>query len=174
VTDFAAIAATVRATDPHCGPVRVVAVDGGAASGKTTFAAALAHELGGVPVLHCDDLLNGWGDQFSFRPRLVTMLARLARGEIARYRHYDWVLAAFGTVETELAPEGDLIVEGVGAISACATYASLRIHLDVGRAERVRRWVERDGAMQPEWQRWLNAEDDFFAAHPPRADLVVG
>jgi uridine kinase len=174
VTDFVAIAASVRAASPRCGPVRVVALDGGAAAGKTTFTQTLMAELDAPQVVHCDDLLDGWADQFSYRPRLVSLLARLARGEIGRYRRYDWEIGAFGTDEVEIQPHGDLVVEGVGAISACATYASFRIYLDLPRAERERRWIERDGSpLQPEWKRWLDAEDDFFAHHPPVADLVI-
>jgi uridine kinase len=174
VTDFAAIAASVRATSPRCGAVRVVAVDGGAASGKTTFAETLMGQLDASQVLHCDDLLDGWTDQFTFRPRLVSLLARLARGEIGRYRRYDWHLGGFGTEEVEIQPHGDLVVEGVGAISACATYASFRIYLDIPRAERERRWIERDGSpLQPEWKRWLDAEDNFFDRHPPVADVTI-
>ena len=60
VIAYADLAARVRAVPPRLGPVRLVAVDGGAGSGKTSFAARLAAALDGVPVLHTDDFLDGW------------------------------------------------------------------------------------------------------------------
>lgn len=45
--DLAALAARLRGLPPSCGPVRLVAVDGHAGSGKSTFAGRLAAALGG-------------------------------------------------------------------------------------------------------------------------------
>ena len=68
------------AAPPRLGPVRLVAVDGFAGSGKTTFAGRLAEALG-AQVLHTDDLLEGWVDTVSFWPRLEEwVLAPLRAG----------------------------------------------------------------------------------------------
>jgi uridine kinase len=175
--DFDALGARVAALAPTCGALRIVAVDGGAASGKSTFAlalaAALGRALGGVQILHCDDLLDGWGDQFTFWPRLQAVFEMVRQGEVGSYRRYDWTQQAFND-QVRVQPSGVLIVEGVGAIAACAELAGLRIWLDVPRCDRERRWIARDGApLQPEWMAWLDAEDQFFAAHPPVADVII-
>jgi hypothetical protein len=54
------------AAPPSAGDVRVLAVDGPAGSGKkTTAARRLARDLGDAPLVHLDDLLEGWGPTWS-------------------------------------------------------------------------------------------------------------
>src|SRR6478735_90882 len=92
-----AVAAAALAAPARLGPVRLVAVDGPAGSGKTTFAERLAGELG-APVVHLDDLLEGWTDLRSMWPRLEKwVLAPLRRGDDAAYRTYDWHAGEFRT-----------------------------------------------------------------------------
>ena len=171
--DLSALTARIHATPPACGDVRVVAVDGGAASGKTTFATALALAFDAAQVLHCDDLIDGWVGQFAFWPRLQAGLGSLAHGHIAHYSRYDWTAGEFRD-EITVVPRGVLIVEGVSAIAATAPWACMTVYLDVAREVRERRWADREGsALQPLWLAWLDAEDRFFAGHPPRADLIV-
>lgn len=171
--DVDAVAAAVRLRPPACGTVRVVAIDGGAASGKSTLAELLGVTLQ-APVLHVDDMLDGWSGQFTYGPRLREhVLTPLAAGDPGTYRRYSWLRGRFvRTVPVPVTPI--LIIEGVGAISACRDAACYRIFLDVPRPERERRWAARDGSpLRPQWLSWLDAEEPFFAAHPPRADLVV-
>jgi len=165
--ELAALIAEIHATPPRCGTVRVVAIDGGAASGKSTLADEIADSLIDVATVHCDDLLDGWSDQFGFWLRLrEQVLHRFADGRPARYRRYEWIAREFGEV-VEVGVPGFLIVEGVSAIAACAEYASVRILLDVPRAERERRWELRDGELPPQAKRWLDNEDHFFTNWEP-------
>jgi uridine kinase len=151
----------------------VVAVDGGAGAGKTTLAALLHAEVADSAVLHTDDLLAGWDDQFTFWPRLHAALDTIAAGRPARWPGYDWEAHRHeGEIVVPVRPV--LIVEGVSAIAACGARASLRVFCDLPRAQRERRWAQRDGrAIQEQWRRWLDAEDVFFACHPPAADVIV-
>jgi uridine kinase len=170
------VAGLVRAithAKARCGDVRVVAIDGGAASGKSSLAAQLADRLDEAAVLHTDDLLDGWTDQFTFWSRLrAEVFAPLAAGQAARYRRYDWIARQFRDwVEVPIVKT--LVVEGVSSIEACADYLALAIMLEVDRAERERRWIDRDGALQPEWTAWLDNEERYFAAHPPSPDVLV-
>ncbi|HTZ45241.1 MAG TPA: hypothetical protein VMB79_15385 [Jatrophihabitans sp.] len=163
----------VEGTAPRCGAVRVIAVDGGAASGKTTLAGRLAAALPDCAVVHLDDLLDGWAGQFGYRDRLhAELLAPLADGRAGSYLRYDWAAGRFGD-RVAVAPPRHLVVEGVSAIWGCAPYWSAAAHLAVGRAERERRWAERDGPPQPEWRAWLDAEDRFFAEHPVPAGATI-
>ena len=43
----------------------IIAIDGVAGSGKTTLATKLSEELSNAPVVHMDDLYNGWSNPFS-------------------------------------------------------------------------------------------------------------
>ena len=88
VERFADLAAEIGRRPARLGPVRFVAVDGPSGAGKTTFAGRLAGALiragRRVEVVHTDDLLDGWEDQFTFWPRLACgVLEPLARGEVA-------------------------------------------------------------------------------------------
>jgi uridine kinase len=170
---LAALAELVEAAEPRCGQVRVVAVDGGAAAGKSSLAAALAGRLSGSAVLSTDALLDGWDGQFSFWARLRDdVLAPLAAGRPGSYRRYDWHAGRFAEAVAVPVPR-ILLVEGVSAITACAGRVSTAIFLDVTRAERERRWIERDGPLQAAWRTWLDNEDRYFSEHPPPPDAVL-
>ena len=165
--------AAIRHAPPRCGTVRVIAVDGGAAAGKSSLATRLAPLLAEAAVLHLDDLLDGWAGQFDYRDRLhAEVLRPLASGQPGSYRRYDWLAGRFAERVSVPAPH-HLIVEGVSALWGCAPFWSVGVFLDVPRAERERRWAERDGPPQPEWRAWLDAEDRFFAEHPVPATALV-
>lgn len=166
-----ALAAWLVAVPPSCGPVRLVGVDGHAGSGKTTFAARLAEELGGAPVLHLDDMAThdaffGWYGRLAEQ-----VLDPLSRGRSARYRAYDWVRREFPAgpeAATVLPPAPVVLLEGVGA-----GRRTLRPHLaclawmDVAPAEAWRRGRRRDGPGLAEfWTAWTRAEHTHFAEDP--------
>jgi hypothetical protein len=167
------LAELIDGAEPRCGQVRVVAVDGGAAAGKSSLAEALAGLLDGAAVLSTDAMLDGWAGQFSFWPRLrADVLAPLAAGRPGSYRRYDW--HAMRLAETVAVPVPRvLVVEGVSAITACAGRDSVAIFLDVPREVRRRRWIERDGPLQQSWLDWLDNEDRYFGEHPVPAGTVL-
>ena len=99
---FAELAGHIQSRPARLGTVRLVAVDGPSGAGKTTFAERLAAALREgdtrVAVVHTDDLLDGWADQFTFWPRLESGVLRpLARGVEGRHPVYDWARGSFGT-----------------------------------------------------------------------------
>jgi hypothetical protein len=166
--------ARIESAPARCATVTVVAIDGGAAAGKSSLATALAGLLPGSAVLSTDDLLDGWAGQFSFWNRLrQDVLAPLSQGRPAAYRRYDWVAGQFAEL-VQLPVPRVLLVEGVSAIAATGNYCSVAVFLRVERAIRERRWVERDGPLRTSWQQWLDNEDRFFAANPlPAGTLVI-
>jgi energy-coupling factor transporter ATP-binding protein EcfA2 len=167
------IASELAHCPARCGKTKVLAVDGGAGAGKSTLAALLGAAIADSTVLRTDSFLEGWHDQFTFWPRMRAVLADIAAGRPGRYDSFDSVLEA-PAGPADVPVTGVLIVEGVSSIAACAGRISLSVFCDLPRAERERRWAQRDGMpVQPLWRRWLDAEDEFFAAHPPDADIVV-
>lgn len=168
------------ATSPRLGPVRLVAVDGPAGSGKTTFAEAVARGLVGrgtdVAVLHLDDLYDGWtGLEGTLWPRLAAqVLEPLRRGRPGRYQRYDWHAAGFdGWVDLPV-PQV-LVLEGCGAARRAADpLVVLRVWVEAPPEVRLARGLARDGeAMRPHWERWMRDEAAHFARErtADRADV---
>lgn len=157
------------------GPGRLICVDGPAGSGKTTLATALA-EMTQAPVIHMDDLYDGWDGLTAGIAQLETILLPLVEGAPGSYRRYDWHQGAYA--ETVMVPPCPLLViEGVG--SGAAAYDSFRTALawvDAPVELRRSRGIERDGdTFAPHWDAWAAAEAEHFAESltAARADVVV-
>ncbi len=193
VQTFADLAALVRSRPPRLGPVRLVAVDGPSGAGKTRFAARLAAALEAAPrgaavvqaapldaservsVVHTDDLLDGWDDQFSFWERLEEqVLAPLRAARPARYQRYLWHRRSFGGAPVTVSPTGVVIVEGVSAARAVIRpELTLSVFVSAPAALRWRRAMERHVespgaeaadrvALRAYLERWRAAEDRHF------------
>jgi len=160
---------------PTLGTGRLIGVDGPAGSGKTTLAAALA-ERSGAPVVHMDDLYEGWDGLPRVDARLEALLRPLAEDRPGSYRRYDWHLGGFA--ETVEVPPSDLLVlEGCGSGSrVVADLVTVLVWVEAPYDVRMRRGIERDGdAFAPYWHAWADAERDHFTAHGTRdrADLLL-
>lgn len=170
------LAAELAALPPSCGPVRLVAVDGHAGSGKTTFATALSRALGGAPVVHLDDLATH-DELFGWTGRLrEQVLEPLRRGRTARHRVYDWNTRRFGGA-VAVPPAPVVLLEGVGAgRRALRPRLARLLWMEVPRDIARSRGELRDG---PElagfWSGWMRAQDAHFAEDPSRpfADALV-
>lgn len=161
---------------PSCGPVRLIAVDGHAGSGKSTFAARLSVALGDAPVLHLDDLatheeLFGWTDRLREQ-----VLVPLARGERARYAPYDWTRRRFGPTRT-LEPAPVVLMEGVGSgRRAVRPLLAGLLWMELASGPSWERGRRRDGpALGTFWDGWTAAEERHFADDPsrPYADALI-
>lgn len=174
--DLAGTARWLRASPASCGPVRLVAVDGHAGSGKSTFAGRLADALGGAPVVHLDDLASH-GALFAWTDRLSEQVTGpLSRGATARFEVYDWERRAFtGTAEAE--PAEVVILEGVGAgRSALRPLLACVLWMDMPEQDAWARGRRRDGAaLAGFWDGWTRAERRHFREDPtyPFAHFLV-
>ncbi len=182
---LAPILAAVRAAPPRCGPVEVVCIDGPAGSGKTTVANALALALAGagatpeVPVVHMDDLYEGWGQVLGQPLGLRIegwLLDPWAAGRAGRHPRYDWVAGRFADwVDVPAAPV--VILEGCGSASqVIRERAALVVWVEAPADLRLTRGLARDGApMEAQWRAWQAHEAAHFAADGTRAaaDLLV-
>lgn len=157
------------------GKGRLVCIDGPSGGGKSVLAAALA-EIASAPVVHMDDLYEGWSGLPHVADRFDRLLLPLASGAPGRYRRYDWHRGEFAE-EVTVPPAPLIVMEGVG--SAPAAYAGLQTALawvDAPPDVRRRRALARDGdAYAAHWDAWARAEQDYFAREGTRerADLVV-
>ncbi|MFI5936926.1 uridine kinase [Actinoplanes sp. NPDC051494] len=187
---FADLADRILATAPRLGPVRLVAVDGPSGAGKSWFARRLARAAD-VPVVHTDDLLDGWDDQFTFWSRLEEqVLAPLRHGRRATYQRYLWHRGAFGGVPVTVEPAAAVLIEGVtSARRLIRPELSFSIFVDAPAELRWQRVLTRDGgqddggqddggqdvAFRRYLERWHAAEQEHFAAEATAAhvDLLV-
>jgi hypothetical protein len=164
-----------RSRGPTLGLGRLICVDGPAGSGKTTLAEELA-ELSGAPVLHMDDMFEGWGGLPRVSTQLDTLLPPLAGGRSGSYRRWDWPGNTWA--ETVLVPPAPLLVlEGVG--SGAAAYADLVTVLawvEVPYELRMARGLARGGVGVAEnWVQWAIDEQELLDREGTRerADVVL-
>src|SRR5690242_19451910 len=166
---------------PRLGEVRLIAVDGPSGAGKTSFAERLAAALDDAPVVHTDDLLNGWEDQFTFWMRLEEkVLAPLRRGRTATYQRYDWDKQDFAGPALTVRPRPAVLLEGVSAARReIRPELTLAVFVDAPPELRWERAVSRDGddslAYRKYRERCRAAEDRHFAVDETaaHADLIV-
>ncbi|MEU7900837.1 hypothetical protein AB0B45_49425 [Nonomuraea sp. NPDC049152] len=160
---------------PSCGLTRVVAVDGPAGSGKTTFAGRLGPALG-AQVVHSDDFPVPWeqGPGPWFAELEARVLRPLGEGRPGAFRRYDWARGVYAEeVSVPVAPV--LVIEGVGTARRTAP-VSFRVWVEAPRDVRMARVLERDGPeLEPRWVEWFAAEDRWFAEDGTRrrADAVL-
>jgi uridine kinase len=172
------------------GPVTLVGIDGRCGAGKTVLAERVADRLGATivdvydfyrPMRHerrvalapeeAAALLIDW------RRLQSEVLQPLRSGVTSRYRRYDWQRCVVDGTPAPVAPEGVVIVEGVGATRReLEALLDVRIVVEAPREvclERVA--VKRAPRVRALTQVWAAAEDWYFAHDDPasRADLIV-
>ena len=176
----AGLAELILSRPPRLGPVRLVAIDGPSGAGKTRLAERLGGRLS-APVVHTDDLLDGWDDQFGFWARLEEqVLEPLRHGRAARYLRYDWLLGTFAGPPVRLEPADVVLLDGVSsARRAIRPELSAALFVTAPPRLRLARAMARDGrhdvAYRAYLERWRTAEDRHFAeeATAAYADLVI-
>jgi uridine kinase len=182
VESFRRLAVNVLAGPPRLGATRLVAIDGPSGAGKTVFTERLAAALRGEgldpPVVHTDDLLDGWADQVTFWPRLEQwVLAPLRAGRTGRYRRYDWHAGRFRPEWTSVPPAPVALLEGVTAArAAIRPELTLSVFLTAPPRLCLDRAVARDGEpIRTYLDEWQRGERRHFAADATadHVDLVV-
>ena len=164
----------------------LVTLDGPCASGKTTFAAALATELD-ASVIHTDDFVVPHAHKTAERlaiPGGNCDWERLCREVIAPWKHgqqpwfqrYDCHHDCLLPPET-LTTDHLLILEGsycnLPAIRACA---DVRLFMDTPLDTRLERLRQRESpeSLQRFFDRWIPLENAYFAAYAlPDQDCIL-
>jgi hypothetical protein len=161
--------------EPTLARGRLICIDGPAGSGKTTLAGEVA-ELSGAPVLHMDDMFEGWRGLPGITDQLQSLLRPLAIGRSGAYRRWDWPGNAWA--ETVRVPPAPLLVlEGVGSGSAVVgDLVTVLAWVEVPFELRLERGLERGGiGVGENWRQWAADEQGLFDRERTRerADVVL-
>jgi len=152
----------------------LLAIDGPAGAGKTTFAAKLERELSvhsTVKVIHMDDLYNGWDNALS-NP-LSEILDRISTAHLAGrefvIKKFNWHTMEFDS-EEKIAPTDYLIIEGVGAAQQIVRETGATTYwLDIEPEIGLQRVLDRDGAhLEVQMRQWQVDQDKHFARDETR------
>jgi hypothetical protein len=141
----------------------IALVDGRSGSGKTELARLL-----GLPILRMDDLYPGWGGLQEAAEALPEIL------RTRRWQRWDW--AASRPAEWNELPDGDLVVEGCGSLTAASrSLADLGVWVEHPASSRRQRALRREPAFAAHWDDWAAQEEAHIARANPRAraDVIV-
>lgn len=168
-------------------PVYIIALDGRAASGKTTMARQLA-EILDADVIHMDDFflpmelrteqrLATPGGNVHYERFREEVLPHLAKPEPFAYRKFECSIKNFNGVRP-IGTKPFRIVEGSYSLHPeLGDYADLTVFSDVEPEEQLRRIRERNGEDGAEMfkNRWIPLEEAYFGAYhiAERADIRV-
>jgi uridine kinase len=160
---------------PTLGRGRLLCIDGPAGSGKTTLADEIAR-LTSAPVVHMDNLYEGWGGLPRVAGQLDRLLRPLSSNRPGSYRRWDWYAGRWAEVVV-VPPAPLLVLEGVGSGSRShAGLITALVWVEAPADLRLQRGLARDGVELDEHLRaWATSEQEHFVREGTRsrANLVV-
>lgn len=174
ISTYRDLAYEILLRSPRRGRTRVVAVDGGSGSGKTTIATRLARALG-ASLVHTDDIA-WWESFFDWWPLMIDGVLRpLSQGRDVRYRPSAWEQRGrHGAVEAVAADA--VVIEGVGSgRMELASWVDFLVWVDTDRQLAKDRGLERAGEDPMFWTEWERAEEEHLDRDRPweRADVLI-
>lgn len=167
--------------------IRIIAIDGRCAAGKTTLAAELAEQLGG-DVIHMDDFFlppklrtperrSEPGGNVHYERFLTEVIPKLASGEAFSYQRFDC---------SRMAPEDRIPVQNNGFVfvegayschPVLGNYMDRKVFLDIDRVNQTERIRGRNGEdrLQDFLQLWIPLEEAYFLAFSveENADYII-
>lgn len=167
--------------------IRIIAIDGRCAAGKTTLAAELAEQLGG-DVIHMDDFFlppklrtperrSEPGGNVHYERFLTEVIPKLASGEAFSYQRFDCSRMAPGD-RIPVQNNGFVFVEGAYSCHpVLGNYMDRKVFLDIDRVNQTERIRGRNGEdrLQDFLQLWISLEEAYFLAFSveENADYII-
>ena len=167
--------------------IRIIAIDGRCAAGKTTLAAELAEQLGG-DVIHMDDFFrppklrtperrSEPGGNVHYERFLTEVIPKLASGEAFSYQRFDCSRMAPGD-RIPVQNNGFVFVEGAYSCHpVLGNYMDRKVFLDMDRVNQTERIRGRNGEdrLQDFLQLWIPLEEAYFLAFSveENADYII-
>ena len=156
----------VNESSKKCGQTKIIVIDGPAGSGKTTLAKSLSGLLENCPIIHMDEIYDGWENALSPKTSqdlVEWVINPLLESKSIEFVKYDWYLEKRIEKVVINLPKV-LIIEGVGSSSfEISKYASLKLWIEVNKETGINRVLTRDGQqIQEQMKKWQSQESKFF------------
>ena len=166
VSNLSELVDKVNESSKKCGQTKIVVIDGPAGSGKTTLAKSLSGLLENCPIIHMDEIYEGWENALSpktFKDLVEWIINPLLEINSIEYKKYDWNLEQ--RIEKVVINNSKvIIIEGVGSSSfEIFKHASLKLWIEVNKETGINRVLTRDGLhIQEQMKTWQSQESKFF------------
>jgi uridine kinase len=166
VSNLSELVDKVNESSKKCGQTKIIFIDGPAGSGKTTLAKSLSGLLENCPIIHMDEIYEGWENALSPKTSqdLVEWIINpLLKNNSIEYIKYDWNIGQ--RIEKVVINNSKIIIiEGVGSsIFEISKYASLKLWIEVNKETGINRVLTRDGLqIQEQMKTWQSQESKFF------------
>jgi uridine kinase len=156
----------VNESSKKCGQTKIIVIDGPAGSGKTTLAKSLSRLLKNCPIIHMDEIYDGWENALSPKTSqdlVEWVINPLLESRSIEFVKYDWYLEKRIEKVVINLPKV-LIIEGVGSSSfEISKHASLKLWIEVNKETGINRVLTRDGQqIQEQMKKWQSQESKFF------------
>jgi uridine kinase len=166
VSNLSELVDKINESSKKCGQTKIIVIDGPAGSGKTTLAKSLSGLLENCPIIHMDEIYDGWENALSPKTSqdLVEWIINpLLESRSIEFVKYDWYLEKRIEKVVINLPKV-LIIEGVGSSSfEISKYASLKLWIEVTKETGINRVLTRDGQqIQEQMKKWQSQESKFF------------
>jgi uridine kinase len=166
VCNLSDLVQNVNSSSKKCGQTKIVVIDGPAGSGKTTLAKSLSGLLENCPIIHMDEIYEGWENALSPKTSqdLVEWIINpLLESKSIEFVKYDWYLEKRIEKVVIYLPKV-LIIEGVGSSSFdISKHACLKLWIEVNKETGINRVLTRDGQqIQEQMKQWQTQESKFF------------
>lgn len=162
---------------PKSGQTHVIAIDGRAGSGKTTFADNLGLYLSRkrkIEILHLDEIYSGWDTALGENLTLTlnSIISTLRECKSPTLDIYNWGSSAFDSKRT--IPTCDvLIIEGVGSAQRIVRDVStVSIWLEIDPRIGLERVLARDGReIEAQMSAWQISEEKHFISESTKENV---
>ena len=166
VSNLSDLVDKVNESSKKCGQTKIIVIDGPAGSGKTTLAKSLSGLLENCPIIHMDEIYDGWENALSPKTSqdLVEWIINpLLESRSIEFVKYDWYLEKRIEKVVINLPKV-LIIEGVGSSSfEISKHVSLKLWIEVNKETGINRVLTRDGQqIQEQMKKWQSQESKFF------------
>jgi uridine kinase len=166
VSNLSELVDKINESSKKCGQTKIIVIDGPAGSGKTTLAKSLSGLLENCPIIHMDEIYDGWENALSPKTSqdlVEWVINPLLESKSIEFVKYDWYLEKRIEKVVINLPKV-LIIEGVGSSSfEISKHASLKLWIEVNKETGINRVLTRDGQqIQEQMKKWQSQESKFF------------